>query len=157
MARSLFTYTMQQIHKLNIKLVDPSLPVPQYQTPGSVAFDVYSRIDIDIEPWKPTVIPLNLVVAVPQGHFLMLSARSSTAKKYGLIVANGVGIIDQDYCGDNDEIGLSVLNFTGTSVHISKGDRIGQATLVSISKADEFTVVPKMDSKDRGGWGSTGH
>ncbi len=148
---------MNQTHKLNIKLVDPSLPVPQYQTPGSVAFDVYSRIDIDIEPWKPTVIPLNLVVAVPAGHFLMLSARSSTAKKFGLIVANGVGIIDQDYCGDNDEIGLSVLNFTGAPVHIAKGDRVGQATLVSMTKADEFNVVPKMDSKDRGGWGSTGH
>jgi dUTP pyrophosphatase len=87
----------------------------------------------------------------------MLSARSSTAKKFSLIVANGVGIIDQDYCGDNDEIGLSVLNFTGTPVHIAKGDRVGQATLVSITKADEFKVVPKMDSRDRGGWGSTGH
>lgn len=148
---------MQQAHKLNIKLVDSSLPTPQYQTPGSVAFDVYSRIDIDVEPWKPTVIPLNLVVVVPPGYFLMLSARSSTAKKFGLMVANGVGIIDQDYCGDNDEIGLSVLNFTGAPVHIAKGDRVGQATLVSITKADEFKVVPRMDSKDRGGWGSTGH
>jgi dUTPase len=76
---------MQQAHKLNIKLVDSSLPTPQYQTPGSVAFDVYSRIDIDVEPWKPTVIPLNLVVVVPPGYFLMLSARSSTKeiRSYG--------------------------------------------------------------------------
>ncbi|MBP6994480.1 dUTP diphosphatase [Candidatus Woesebacteria bacterium] len=148
---------MKPLQKLNIKLIDQTLPIPQYHTRGAVAFDVYSRVDMVIEPWKPSVIPLNLVVAVPDGCFLMLSARSSTAKKFGLMVANGVGIIDQDYCGDNDEIGFSVLNFTGEPVHIEKGDRVGQATLVSIAKAEKFVVVEKMQEKDRGGWGSTGH
>lgn len=148
---------MNQSHKLTIKLIDPTMPAPQYHTPGSAAFDVYSRIDMDIEPWKPTVIPLNLVVAVPAGYFLMLCARSSTAKKFGLMVANGIGVIDEDYRGDNDEIGLSVMNFTGSTVHIHKGDRVGQAILVSIVKANEFIVVPKMHTQDRGGWGSTGH
>lgn len=147
---------MNNPHKLTIKLIDPTMPTPQYHTPGSVAFDVYSRIDMDIEPWKPTIIPLNLVVAVPAGHFLMLSARSSTAKRYGLIVANGIGIIDQDYCGDADEIGLSVLNFTNAVTHVGRGVRVGQATLMSVSRADEFTVVSKMDAKSRDGWGSTG-
>lgn len=147
---------MNQSHKLTIKLIDPTMPAPQYHTPGSVAFDVYSRIDMDIEPWKQTIIPLNLVVAVPAGYFLMLCARSSTAKKFGLMLANGVGVIDQDYRGDNDEIGLSVINFTGSTIHIQKGDRVGQAILVSIIKADEFITVSKMDSSDRGGWGSTG-
>lgn len=148
---------MSNVQSLKVKLIDPTMPLPKYHTNGAVAFDVYSRIDIEIAPWIPTVIPLNLVVAVPQGHFLMLSARSSTAKKFGLMVANGVGIIDQDYCGDKDEIGLSVLNFTGSPVHIQKGDRVGQATLVKIAKTHDFAVVTQMGTQDRGGWGSTGH
>jgi dUTP pyrophosphatase len=143
-------------HALTIKLIDSSLPVPAYQTPGSAAFDVYSRVDISIEPWKPTIIPLNLVVAVPDGHFLMLCARSSTAKRYGLMLANGIGVIDQDYCGEKDEIGLSVLNFTGATVEIKKGDRVGQAILIPISTVHDFKSVSKMSEKSRGGWGSTG-
>lgn len=147
---------MLQAHNLRIKLVDPTLPPPKYHTKGSAAFDLYSRVDIDIEPWTLTHIPLNLVASIPSGHFLMISARSSTAMRYGLILANGVGIIDEDYGGDKDEIGINVLNFKGAKVRIHKGDRIAQATLVKISKADGFTVVRKMGSKDRGGWGSTG-
>ena len=147
---------MHTIPTLKIKLIDTSLPVPEYHTPGSVAFDVYSRVDVEIEPWKPTIIPLNLVVATPEGHFLMLSARSSTAKRYGLLVANGIGIVDQDYCGDNDELGLSVINFTSERVSIKKGDRVGQATLVSIAKTNGFDVVAHMKQANRGGWGSTG-
>lgn len=143
-------------HNLRIKLIDPTLPPPQYHTRGAAAFDLYSRVDIDIEPWTLTHIPLNLVASIPSGHFLMIAARSSTAMRYGLFLANGVGIIDEDYGGDKDEIGINVLNFKGTTVHIHKGDRIAQATLVKISKADGFTVVKKMKTKDRGGWGSTG-
>lgn len=147
---------MSSLATLTIKLIDTSLPIPAYHTPGSVAFDVYSRIDIDIEPWRPTIIPLNIVVAIPPGHMLMLSARSSTAKRYGLIVANGIGIIDEDYRGDDDEIGLSVLNFTSATVNIKRGDRVGQATLISIAKAERFVVVSHMNEANRGGWGSTG-
>lgn len=143
-------------HNLQIKLIDSTLPVPEYQTAGSVAFDVYSRIRMEIEPWKPTVIPLNLIVRVPDGYFLMLAARSSTAKRFGLIVANGIGVIDQDYCGNTDELGLSVLNFTTQKVIIEKGDRVGQAILVSIVKAQGFNVVEDMGTVSRGGWGSTG-
>jgi len=140
---------------LRIKLVDKTLPIPQYQTKGSVAFDLYSREKIIVPPWQPTLIPLNLIVKIPKNYFLMLAARSSLALKKNLIVANGVGVIDQDYCGDEDEIKLSVINFSKKNVIVEKGERIAQAILVKISKADKFIPVKKMEKKSRGGFGST--
>lgn len=141
---------------LTIRIVDPSLSVPQYQTDGSVAFDLMSRVTTKVQPWKPTVIPLNVVVKVPKGYMLLLASRSSTPLRKGLIVANGIGVIDQDYAGDRDEIGLQVLNYTGKPVMVEKGERIAQAILVKIVKAEKIKVVKTMNAKSRGGFGSTG-
>lgn len=141
---------------VKIKRIDPTLPLPKYQTHGSVAFDLYAREATAIAPWKPTIIPANVVIEVPEGYFLMLSSRSSTPIKKGLMVANGIGVIDQDYSGDDDEIGVQVLNFTKKDVVIPKGERIAQALLVKIAKVVEFDEVTEMNSKSRGGFGSTG-
>src|SRR3989338_8245453 len=89
--------------KIEIKLIDSTLPLPTYQTSGSVAFDLYARRNIKIPPWKPTIIPANVIIEVPKGFFLLLASRSSTPIKRNLIVANGIGVIDQDYHGDKDE------------------------------------------------------
>jgi len=140
---------------LKIKLVDKNLPVPAYQTQGAVAFDLYSRKKVSVPPWQPTLIPLNLIVKIPKDYFLMLCARSSLAFKKNLIVANGIGVIDQDYCGEEDEIKLSVINFSKKEVLIEKGERIAQAILVKIAKVDKFIAVSKMNKKSRGGFGST--
>ncbi len=143
--------------KLKIKLVDESMPLPEYHTSGSVAFDLYSRVDVEVIPGTPTVIPSNLIVEVPKGHFLLLAARSSMAKKFGLMLANGIGVIDQDYCGEADEIGVSVLNFTKSVVSIKKGERIAQAILVKISIPSAIVKKKAIKKVSRGGWGSTGH
>ncbi len=141
---------------LKIKLVDSSLPLPSYQTEGAVAFDLYSRKDITVPPFKVTIIPTNLIVKIPKGYFLMLASRSSTPLKKSLMVANGIGVIDQDYCGEEDEIGLQVLNFSQQNVEVKRGERIGQALLIKITKADNFVKVTSMSKKSRGGFGSTG-
>lgn len=141
---------------LKIKLVDPSLPMPSYQTEGAVAFDLYARKDMSIPPFVPTIIPTNIIVKIPSGYFLMLASRSSTPLKKQLMIANGIGVIDQDYCGEEDEIGLQVLNFSKQNVEVKKGERIGQALLVKIAKAEKFVQVTSMSKKSRGGFGSTG-
>jgi len=140
---------------LKIKLIDKTLPLPKYQTKGAVAFDLYSREKTVIPPWQPTLIPLNLIVKIPKGYFLMLCARSSLSLTKNLIVANGVGVIDQDYCGEEDEIKLSVINFSKKEVVVEKGERIAQAILVRIAKVDKFVALSKMNKKSRGGFGST--
>lgn len=142
--------------KLKIKQIDNSLPKPVYQTSGSVAFDLYVRIKTIVKPFIPTIIPLNVIIKTPVDHVLLLAARSSLPLKKNLIVANSIGIIDQDYCGENDEIGLQVLNFTTTDIIVEKGERIAQAMLVKISKTNEFEIVDKMSNDSRGGFGSTG-
>jgi dUTP pyrophosphatase len=141
--------------KLIIKRIDRSLPLPAYQTKGSVAFDLYARIDISVKPFIPTIIPANLVIKVPKGYFLMICSRSSTPIRKNLIVSNGIGVIDQDYCGESDEIGIQVLNFSKNDVVVEKGERIGQAILVKIAIAEKFVEKKQMSSKSRGGWGST--
>jgi len=140
---------------LKIKLVDETLPLPAYQTKGAVAFDLYSRKQVVVPSWQPTLIPLNLIVKIPKGYFLMLCARSSLAFKKNLIVANGIGVIDQDYCGELDEIKLSVINFSKKEVIIKRGERIAQAILIKITKANKFITVKKIGKRSRGGFGST--
>ena len=139
-----------------IKLVDPTLLLPSYQTKGSVAFDLYARIDVRIKPWKPTLIPLNVIVEIPKGYMLLLASRSSLPLKKNLLVANGVGIIDQDYCGKDDEVALQVVNFSEKVVRVARGERIAQGILMRVDKVDKFKVKQKMSNTSRGGFGSTG-
>ncbi|MFN4212501.1 MAG: dUTP diphosphatase [Microgenomates group bacterium] len=141
--------------KLPIKLIDESLPPPSYQTKGAVAFDLYSRVNLEIPPWQTTIIPLNLIVKIPKGFFLMIAARSSLALKKNLILANGVGVIDQDYHGQDDEIKASVINFSQKTVTVKKGERIAQGILVKIAKVEKFVKMEKIKKKSRGGFGST--
>ncbi len=142
--------------KVKIKLVDKTLPLPTYQTEGSVAFDLYARKTTIIKPWQPTIIPANVIIEVPKGYFLMLASRSSTPIKKHLMVANGIGVIDEDYHGDKDEIGVQVLNFAKEDVMVERGERIAQALLVNIAKVVNFEVVESIKKDSRGGFGSTG-
>ena len=140
--------------KVNIKRIDKSLPLPEYQTPGSVAFDVYSRIDMLIEPKTIARIPTNLIIQTPKGYMLTLVPRSSTPVKKGLSIPHGIGIIDQDYCGEKDEILLQVYNFTDQKVEVKKGERMGQATFIRVDTC-EWEEVETIEKQSRGGFGST--
>jgi len=141
---------------LKIKRVDITLPLPTYQTEGSVAFDLYARTDMTVPPWTPTIIPANIIVEVPRGYFLMIASRSSTPIKKRLMIANSVGVIDQDYHGDTDEIGIQVLNFSDDHVSVTRGERIAQALIVKIAKVERFDEVGSIKATSRGGFGSTG-
>jgi len=140
--------------KVKIKRIDQTIPLPQYQTEGSVAFDMSSRVDAVIEPGEVKILPSNLVVEVPKGHALILSARSSLAKK-GLKLANGIGVIDQDYHGPEDEIGIFVHNFTAGVVEVKRGDRLAQGMILPVERA-EWEEVDEIKKDSRGGFGSTG-
>lgn len=141
--------------QINIKRIDSTLPLPVYHTPGAVAFDFYSRIDETILPGETRVLPTNFIIATPVGYMLMITARSSLARKKGLMMGNGVGTIDQDFCGDNDELQLLVYNFTKTPVTVVRGERLAQGIFVKIDKA-EWVEVPSMTKPSRGGFGTTG-
>ncbi len=141
---------------IRIKRIDSSLPLPEYKTEGSVAFDLYARQTTIVTPWSPTIIPANIIIEVPDGYFLMLASRSSTPIKKKLMIANSIGVIDQDYHGDKDEIGIQVLNFSNEDVTVERGERIAQALLVKIAKVESFEEVESIKETSRGGFGSTG-
>jgi dUTP pyrophosphatase len=142
--------------RVNIKRIDKDLPMPIYETAGSVCFDLSAREDVTVQPNELARIKLNVVVETPEGYMLMLVPRSSLpAKKPGLIYPHGVGVIDQDYCGENDEIMLQVKNVGDKPVEIERGERIAQAGFVRMDKA-ELEEVEEVGATSRGGFGATG-
>ena len=141
--------------KVKIFKKNPEVPIPAYQTAGSVAFDLSPSEDAVIPPHEIRLVPTGLVICTPPGHMLAIAARSSTPLKRGLMIANGVGIVDQDYCGPDDEIKLQLLNFTDKPVEIKKGDRIAQGLFLTLDRV-EWEEVTELSSKTRGGFGSTG-
>ncbi|MBI2037436.1 MAG: dUTP diphosphatase [Candidatus Magasanikbacteria bacterium] len=141
--------------KVKIKRIDTSLPLPEYQTTGAVAFDLYSRVDMTIAPKSLGLIPTNIIVEIPKGYMLTVVTRSSTPKKKGLLVPHGIGIIDQDYHGEKDEIMLQIYNFTDQEAPVAKGERMGQAAFVRVDQG-EWEEVSEMKKDSRGGFGTTG-
>lgn len=140
--------------KVKIKRVDKTLPLPEYHTKGAVAFDLYSRVDASIKPKSIERLPTNVVIAIPEGYMLEIKDRSSTLKRKGLLVTTGY--IDNDYCGDNDEILLQVYNMTEDNVNVEKGERLGQGVFIKVDKAS-WEEVDSMEDGGRGGFGTTGY
>ena len=139
---------------MKIKLIDKDLPLPEYETNGSVGFDLLCRESVVIRPKEIALIPANIVVEVRLGWMLMITLRSSTPRKYGLIMPHGVGIIDNDYCGEDDEVMIQVYNFTEENTGVSRGDKIAQGILVHVGFAHWYQV-DQMEEESRGGFGST--
>lgn len=144
----------QNIMKVNIKRVDEGLPLPCYETGGSVGFDILARTDTYIKPGAVALVPGNIIVEVPRGYMLTIASRSSTPLKRGLMTPHGIGIIDHDYCGPDDEIKIQVYNFTKEQVRICRGDKIAQGLFVRVDKF-EWNEVSEMAKNSRGGFGST--
>lgn len=141
--------------QLKVKRVDQTLPLPEYKTSGAIAFDLYARVETTVEPKTLKLIPLNLIIAIPEGYGLLLAARSSTPFKKNLMAANGVGIIDQDYSGPEDELQFASYNYTDQPVTVMRGDRIAQGIIIPIEKIT-FSEHEQLAQESRGGFGTTG-
>jgi len=144
-----------QSMQIKIKRVDASQPLPQYHTGGSAGFDLYSREDALIPAKSLALLPSNFIICTPPGYVLILAARSSLAKKKGLQLANGIGVIDSDYCGAEDEIKLLLYNFTDNEVKVEKGERLAQGLFIRVEQG-QWEEVNEINNKTRGGFGSTG-
>jgi dUTP pyrophosphatase len=141
--------------KVRLTRLDESVALPAYQTDGAAGFDLAASVDMTVQPGAVVLVPTGLVIEVPAGHFLGVFARSSTPLKRGLMVANGVGIVDADYCGPTDEIKIEVFNFTAQPVKILPGDRLAQGVIMPYVRA-EWDEQSKAARPSRGGFGSTG-
>lgn len=133
----------------------PDAQIPQYESTGACAFDLSPIEDATIKPNEIVRLKTGLIICVPENYTLILAARSSTPKKYGINIPQGFGIVDTDYCGPSDEILLQLRNFSDQTIQIKKGQRIAQGMLVPVIKA-QFKVIKNISKPDRGGFGSTG-
>lgn len=140
---------------LRVRRLSAEVPLPTYETIGAAGFDLAAAADITVAAGGVALVPTGLVIEVPPGMFLGIFARSSTPLKRGLMVANGVGVIDSDYCGPDDEIKIAVMNFTGTAVAIRRGDRIAQGILLA-APGVTWVEAEELRRESRGGFGGTG-
>jgi len=140
--------------QVNVTRRSPGATLPAYQTSGAAGFDLAASEDVTIAPGQVALVPTGLVIGVPAGHFLGVFARSSTPLKRGLLVANGVGVVDADYSGPDDEVKVQVLNFTQAPVTVRAGDRIAQGVVLQFARA--AFVEGETTGPSRGGFGSTG-
>jgi dUTP pyrophosphatase len=141
---------------VRIRRLRADVALPEYATPGAAAFDLAAAADVTIEAGSVALVPTGLVIEVPAGMFLGIFARSSTPLKRGLMVANGVGVVDSDYCGPDDEVKVAVMNFTKSAVRVAAGDRLAQGILLGAPRVTwEEAAELALDS--RGGFGATGN
>jgi dUTP pyrophosphatase len=129
--------------------------LPSYGTSEAAGFDLAAAHDLVVHPRHIALVRTGLVIEVPSGYFLAIFARSSTPLKRGLIVSNGVGVIDPDYSGPNDEVMIQVMNITDSDVKIARGDRLAQGIVLPAPRVT-WEEVGEIRAVTRGGFGSTG-
>lgn len=116
--------------------------------------DLRAAEDVYMEAGEYKMFPLGVAMQLPEGYEALVAPRSSTCKKYGIMQANSLGIIDESYCGDNDQWQFPAYAIRDT--HIPKNERVCQFRIIKHQPEVEFVEVETLGNEDRGGIGSTG-
>lgn len=116
--------------------------------------DMYAAETVEMKAGDFKLIHLGVAMKLPAGFEAHLAPRSSTFKKWGVIQANSVGVVDNSYSGNNDWWRFPAVALRDTV--IEKGDKICQFRIMQKQEPIEFETVTELDSVDRGGFGSTG-
>ena len=138
--------------EIKIKYLKDIKPIQIYDIGDWI--DLRAGEDVELDAGEYKVIHLGVSMQLPVGYTAIIAPRSSTFSKWGIIQTNSIGIIDESYCGDNDEWGMPVLAFRKTKIH--KNDRICQFMLFKKSEEVDLIKVKTLGNKDRKGFGSTG-
>ncbi len=140
--------------KIKIKRIDKDLPLPVYQTQKSVGFDLLTRKDTVVKANEIGLVSCNVIIEIPNGYFLMLVSRSSTPRKKNLFWPHGAGIVDQDYCGPEDEIMAQFYNNSNQDIVVKRGERVAQGLILPVERI-EWEEIDEVEKPSRGGMGST--
>ena len=117
--------------------------------------DLRSAETVAMEAGEYRLISLGISMKLPDGYEAHVVPRSSTFKKWGILLVNGTGIIDNSYCGSDDIWQFPALAMRKTKIH--EGDRICQFRIMKKQPEIKFVEDSLEDNKNRGGLGSTGH
>jgi dUTP pyrophosphatase len=116
--------------------------------------DLRAAEEVHLKAGEYKLIPLGVVMELPQGYEALVAPRSSTFKKCGIVMTNSIGIIDESYKGDGDEWHFPAYAVRDTVIH--KNERICQFRIMAHQPLIHLKEVETMGNKDRGGFGSTG-
>lgn len=135
---------------------DHELPVPARATEHSAAFDLRALYSVQLYPGECKLVPTGWAVDVGAGMCGLVLPRSGRGHKEGLVLGNGSGLIDRDYC---DEVMVSLWNrnLEGAPITVEAGERVAQLSVHLIQTgAQEVTELPNESLNRGGGFGSTG-
>ena len=141
------------MEKLEIRYFSENYPRLKVERVGNW-IDVYSNEEKELEPFTHYLIGLGFSIKLPANYEALLLPRSSSFKRWGFLVANSMGVIDETYCGSDDEWKLSIFSFF--SKKIERFDKIAQFRILKRMETLEFVEKDELCQKSRGGFGSTG-
>lgn len=137
-----------------VRYLSDRVPPLTYVAGKSDWIDLCAAEDVTLQQGAFALIPLGIAVQLPAGYEAHIVPRSSTFKHFGVIQTNGMGVIDETYCGDNDQWFFPAYALRDTTIHA--GDRICQFRIMKHQPALDFQAVAALGNPDRGGHGSTG-
>lgn len=142
---------------INVKKLNEKAKLPVRATEVSAGADICACVDEEIVlmPGERKLIPTGIAIAVPDGYGGFVFARSGLSSKYGVSLANCVGVIDSDYRG---EVKVSVINHSDNPYTIKDGERIAQLVIMPVDLC-EYGFCEELGKTERGtgGFGSTGN
>ena len=141
------------MEKIRIKYFYDDIEKLQYIDGKSDWIDLRAAEDVEMKAGEFRLIPLGIAMELPKGYEAHVIPRSSTFKNFGIIQTNSMGLIDESYCGDNDQWFMPALAMRDTK--ICKNDRICQFRIMKHQPQIVFSEG-KLTGEDRGGFGSTG-
>ena len=144
---------IMDVKTINIKYVKDGMDKIEILSGGDW-IDLRIAEDVTLEAGEFKLIPLGVAMMLPKGYEALLIPRSSTFKKYGIIQANSVGLIDETYCGNNDEWHFPAYATRNISIH--KNTRICQFRIIEHQPSVGIVEVTELSEINRGSFGSTG-
>ena len=139
---------------VKIKYLSDKIEKLRYIDGKSDWIDLRCAEEITLKQGEFKLIPLGIAMELPQGYEAHIVPRSSTFKNFGIIQTNHMGVVDESYCGDNDQWFMPAFALRDTVIHVN--DRICQFRLMAHQPALSFTECEHLGNADRGGIGSTG-
>lgn len=139
---------------ISVRYLSDKVEALQYIDGKSDWIDLRAAEDVELKQGDFKLIPLGIAMQLPKGYEAHIVPRSSTFKNFGVIQANHMGVVDESYCGDNDQWYFPAIAMRDTVIHA--GERICQFRIMEHQPHLDFVAVETLGNSDRGGIGSTG-
>ena len=140
--------------QIKIKYFSKDIEKLRYIENKSDWIDLRAAKDIELKAGEFALIPLGIGMQLPKGYEAHILPRSSTFKNFGIIQTNSMGVIDETYCGDEDQWFFPAYALRDTEIKIN--ERICQFRIMKHQESFDFEEVEFLDNSNRGGFGSTG-